>query len=141
MIRKSIISERAPEAVGPYPHAKRVGNFLFVSGMGPRKKGSSEIPGVTLDACGKVIAHDTAVQCRSVFDNIRLILEDAGAKWEDIVDVTAFLTDIAKDFAAYNKVYAEYFPLPSNRPARTTVEVAALPTPIAIEVKVVAVVE
>ncbi len=139
MIRSSIISSRAPEAVGPYPHAKRAGTFIFVSGVGPRKKGSNEIPGVTLDASGRVISRDIAVQCRSVFDNIRLILEDAGARWEDIVDVTVFLTHLEEDFPIYNRVYAEYFP--SDRPARTTVEVTALPTPIDIEVKVVAVIE
>jgi 2-aminomuconate deaminase len=137
MLQASIISDRAPEPVGPYPHARRAGNLLFVSGIGPRKKGSKDIPGATLDANGRLMSYDIVVQCRSVFDNIRLILEDAGAQWEDIVDVTTFLTNIKDDFAIYNKVYAEYFP--TLRPARTTVEVTALPTPIAIEVKVIAV--
>jgi len=131
-----IFSARAAEAVGPYPHARRVGNLLFVSGLGPRKRGSKEIPGTTVDAAGRVVGHDIVVQCRSVFENVRLILEDAGFLWEEIVDVTTFLTDMKGDFAAYNKVYAEYFP--TTRPARTTVEVPALPTPIAVEVKIIA---
>jgi len=131
-----IISERAAEPVGPYPHARRVGNMLFVSGLGPRRRGSKEIPGATLDASGNAIAHDITIQCRSVFENARLILEDAGFGWEDIVDVTTFLTDMKGDFATFNKVYAEHFP--KNRPARTTVEVTDLPTPIAIEIKIIA---
>lgn len=131
-----IFSDRAAEAVGPYPHARRVGNFLFVSGLGPRKRGSKDIPGTTLDASGRVVAHDIVAQCHSVFENICLILEDAGFCLEDVVDVTTFLTDMKGDFATYNKVYAEYFP--HTRPARTTVEVTALPTPIAIEMKVIA---
>lgn len=131
-----VFSERAAEAVGPYPHARRVGNLLFVSGLGPRKRGSQEIPGTTVDASGRVIAHDIVAQCHSVFENVRLILGDAGFSFEDVVDVTTFLTDMKRDFAMYNKVYAEYFP--KSRPARTTVEVTALPTPIAIEMKVIA---
>lgn len=124
--------------MGPYPHARRVGNLLFLSGVGPRKRGSKEIPGVTLDAHGKVVDHDIEAQCRSVFENVRLILEDAGSSWEKLVDVTVFLTDMQRDFAAYNRVYAEYFK--DNLPARTTVEVTALPTPIAIELKCIAVI-
>src|SRR5262245_35336488 len=128
----TIHSDRAPEPVGPYPHAKRVGNLLFLSGVGPRERGTTTIPGATLDAAGKVIAHDIAAQCRSVFQNVRTILEDAGASWNDIVDVTVFLTDM-NDFAAYNRVYAEHFAGPGKpNPTRTTVEVTALPTPIAI---------
>jgi len=134
--RDMVISPRAAEPVGPYPHARRAGPFLFLSGIGPRKRGSSEIPGVTLDGNGNVTAHDIEQQCRSVFENVRLIIEDAGANWDEIVDVTVFLTHLQADFPTYNRVYAEYFP--SNRPARTTVEVTRLPTPIAIEVKVVA---
>lgn len=133
---ESIISDRAAEPVGPYPHAVRVDNLLFVSGLGPRKRGRKEIPGTTVDASGRVVAHDIVAQCHSVFENARLILEDAGFAWEDIVDVTAFLTDLKGDFATYNKVYAEHFP--THRPARTTVEVTALPTPIAIEIKIIA---
>ena len=133
-----IISARAAEAVGPYPHARRAGNLLFVSGIGPRRRGAKEIPGVTLDARGKVASYDIAVQCRSVFENLRFILEDAGTTWERIVDVTVFLTNM-DDFAAYNAVYAEHFP--EIRPARTTVEVTRLPTPIAIEVKAIATID
>jgi 2-aminomuconate deaminase len=133
---ESITSLRAPEPVGPYPHARRLGNLLFLSGIGPRTRGSREIPGVTLDAAGNVIRYDFERQCRMVFENVRAVLEDAGARWEDIVDVTVFLTNMRDDFPVYNRLYAEYFP--TDRPARTTVEVTALPTPIAIEVKVVA---
>jgi len=135
---ESIISPRGPEPVGPYPHAKRVGELLFVSGMGPRRRGIKDIPGVMLDADGAVDSYDIEAQCRGVFDNIRMILEDAGSSWDRIVDVTVFLTNM-DDFAAYNRVYAEYFAGPGKpNPARTTVEVARLPTPIAIEVKVIA---
>ena len=134
-----VISERAAEAVGPYPHARRVGNLLFVSGIGPRRRGSKEIPGVTLDAQGQIVTYDIVEQCRSVFENTRFILEDAGSSWDRIVDVTAFLTNM-NDFAAYNKVYAEHFP-PENRPSRTTVEVSRLPTPIAVELKVIAAID
>ncbi len=138
---ESILSPRGPEPVGAYPHAKRVGNLLFISGMGPRRRGEAQIPGVTLDAAGRVVSYDIAVQCRAVFDNLRWILEDAGAKWENIVDVTTFLTDM-NDFGAYNKVYAEHMAGPGKpNPARTTVAVTALPTPIAIELKVIAVMD
>lgn len=132
-------SQRAPEPVGAYPHAKRVGDLLFISGMGPRKRGSREIPGVTLDASGNVTAYDIEVQCRSVFENIRMVLEDAGSSWERIVDVTVFLTNMKRDFGTFNRLYAEYFAGPGKpNPTRTTVEVTALPTPIAIELKVIA---
>jgi len=136
---ESFESTRAPEPVGAFPHAKRVGNLLFLSGIGPRVRGSKEIPGVTLDAAGGVQSYDIDVQCRAVFENVRLVLEDAGAKWTDIVDVTVFLTDMKKDFATYNRIYPEYFAGPGKpNPTRTTVEVGALPTPIAIELKVIA---
>ena len=131
-----IHSSKAPEPVGLYPHARRVGNLLFLSGVGPRKRGSKEIPGVTLDAQGKVVAYDIETQCRSVFDNVRYILEDAGSGWDKLVDVTVYLTDMQRDFAAYNRLYAEYFK--ENQPCRTTVQVTALPTPIAIELKCIA---
>jgi 2-aminomuconate deaminase len=135
----SIQSNRAPEPVGAYPHAKRVGNLLFLSGIGPRKRGSKEIPGVTIDSTGRVTGRDIATQCMSVFENVRLVLEDAGARWEDIVDVTVFLTHMREDFDTFNKLYAEAFSGPAKpNPTRTTVEVAALPTPIDIELKVVA---
>ncbi|MGH8401362.1 MAG: RidA family protein [Gammaproteobacteria bacterium] len=129
-------SQRAPEPVGLYPHARRVGNLLFLSGVGPRQRGAKEIPGVTLDAQGKLLAHDIEAQCRSVFENVRLILEDAGSSWDKLVDVTVFLTDMKGDFATYNRLYAEYFR--GNQPCRTTVEVTSLPTPIAIELKCIA---
>ncbi|MBV9241010.1 MAG: RidA family protein [Acidobacteria bacterium] len=132
----AIESTRAPEPVGLYPHARRVGDLLFLSGVGPRERGSAKIPGVELDEAGNVVAHDIEEQCRSVFRNVRYILEDAGSAWENIVDVTVFLTNMKADFAAYNRIYAEYFA--DNQPCRTTVEVNALPTPIAIELKVIA---
>jgi 2-aminomuconate deaminase len=134
----SISSDLAPEPVGPYPHARRVGNLLFLSGVGPRKKGSKEIPGVTLDANGNIISYDIEEQCRNVFQNVKVILEASGSKWEDLVDVTVFLTNMKKDFATYNRIYKEYFV--TNQPCRTTVEVVALPTPIAIELKCIAVI-
>ncbi|MEY2495253.1 MAG: 2-aminomuconate deaminase [Verrucomicrobiota bacterium] len=136
---QSFESSRAPEPVGAFPHAKRVGSFLFLSGIGPRVRGSKEIPGVTLDAGGNVANYDIEVQCGAVFENVRLVLEDAGATWNDIVDVTVFLTNMKKDFPIYNRIYAEYFAGKGKpNPTRTTVEVTALPTPIAIELKVIA---
>jgi len=136
---KTFQSPRAPEPVGAFPHAKRVSNFLFLSGIGPRVRGSKQIPGVTLDAAGNVVSYDIEKQCRAVFENVRLVLEDAGASWNDIVDVTVFLTNMKKDFPIYNKLYAEYFAGPGKpKPTRTTIEVTALPTPIAIELKVIA---
>jgi len=139
MVSESFQSSRAPEPVGAFPHAKRVGNFLFLSGIGPRVRGSKEIPGITLDAEGKIASYDIATQCRAVFENVRLVLEDADASWTDIVDVTVFLTNMKSDFPVYNKLYAEYFAGEGNpNPTRTTVEVTALPTPIAIELKVIA---
>ena len=134
----AVFSERAPEPVGPYPHARRAGGLLFLSGIGPRTRGSKEIPGVTRDAAGRVVGHDIAAQCRSVFQNIRTVLEDAGSSWERIVDVTVFLTSM-DDFAEYNRVYAEHFK--GDRPSRTTVEVSRLPTDIAIELKVIATID
>ena len=132
-------SKRAAEPVGAFPHAKRVGDFLFLSGIGPRVRGSKEIPGVTLDSAGKIDSYDIAKQCHAVFENVRLVLEDAGATWNSIVDVTVFLTNMEKDFPIYNKLYAEYFAGEGKpNPTRTTVEVTALPTPIAIELKVIA---
>ena len=131
-----INSDKAPEPVGLYPHARRVGNLLFLSGVGPRKRGSKEIPGVTLDANGKITSYNIEEQCRSVFENVRLILEASGSRWENLVDVTVFLTNMKDDFKTYNKMYAEYFK--DNQPCRTTVEVLSLPTPIAIELKCIA---
>ena len=136
---ESFESSRAPEPVGAFPHAKRVGDFLFLSGIGPRLRGSKEIPGVTRDSAGRIMSYDIEVQCRAVFENVRFVLEDAGASWEDIIDVTVFLTNMEKDFPIYNKLYAEQFAGPGKpNPTRTTIEVTALPTPIAIELKVIA---
>jgi 2-aminomuconate deaminase len=134
-----INSENAPEPVGAYPHARKVGNLLFLSGVGPRKKGSREIPGVTLDAEGRIAAHDIELQCHAVFQNVRSILEASGSRWENLVDVTVFLTNMKEDFPAFNRIYAEYFK--ENQPCRTTVEVNALPTPIAIELKCIATID
>lgn len=134
--RDRIDSHAAPEPVGSYPHARRVGDLLFLSGVGPRQRGSSDIPGVTLGETGDVIDHDIAAQCHAVFDNVRLILEEAGSEWNNLVDVTVFLTDMKRDFAVFNQLYAEYFA--ENQPCRTTVQVQALPTPIAIELKCIA---
>jgi 2-aminomuconate deaminase len=132
----SIESARAPEPVGPYPHARRAGPLLFLSGVGPRKRGSKEIPGVTLGGDGRVASYDFEVQCRATLDNIQAILAEAGANFDDVVDVTVFLTNMEDDFQTMNRIYAEYFTGP--RPARTTVEVTKLPTPIAVEIKMVA---
>tara|TARA_B100001540_G_C15809629_1_gene643837 strand:- start:3182 stop:3598 length:417 start_codon:yes stop_codon:yes gene_type:complete len=129
-------SERAPQAVGLYPHARKVGNLLFLSGVGPRKAGQKEIPGVTLDEKGEIVNYDIREQCHSVFENIRFILEDAGSSWDNIVDVQVFLTNMKDDFKTYNKIYAEYFK--NNQPCRTTIEIKSLPTPIAIELKIIA---
>lgn len=139
MSSQNIHSQKAPEPVGLYPHAKRVGNLLFLSGIGPRERGSKKIPGVTLDEQGNIISYDIATQCHSVFANVKAVLEEAGSSWDKIVDVTVFLTNMKDDFPVFNKIWAEYFK--ENPPCRTTVEVNCLPTPIAIELKVIAVIE
>ncbi len=126
-------SNTAPPPLGAYPHARQVGNLLFLSGVGPRKKNSKDIPGVSLDEQGNIVDYDIATQCHSVFANVCDILEAAGAQWTDLVDVTVFLTNIDDDFSTYNKLWAEYFK--ENPPCRTTVEINKLPTPIAIELK------
>lgn len=136
MSNEKFETQRAPEPVGAYPHARRVGNLLFLSGVGPRKRGSKEIPGVTLNAEGEVTAVDIDAQCKSCFDNVRAVVEDAGSSWDQIVDVTVFLTNMKRDFPGFNAAYAKAFA--TNQPARTTVEVGALPTPIAVELKVIA---
>lgn len=135
----SFDSSRAPEPVGLYPHARRVGDLLFLSGVGPRERGTKKIPGVELNDAGETVSYDIETQCRSVFQNVRYILEDAGSSWDNIVDVTVFLTNMKDDFATYNRVYAEYFA--DNQPCRTTVEINKLPTPIAIELKVIATID
>ena len=129
-------AENAPKPVGLYPHARRVGNLLFLSGVGPRKAGSKDIPGVELDSDGNIVSYDIEAQCHSVFQNVRAILEASEASWMDLVDVTVFLTNMDDDFATYNRIYAEYFA--DNQPCRTTVEINKLPTPIAIELKCIA---
>jgi len=139
MNHERINSSKAPEPVGLYPHARRVGNLLFLSGVGPRERGTKIIPGVELDDAGRIISYDIETQCRSVFQNVRYILEDAGSSWDNIIDVTVFLTNMKADFAVYNKIYAEYFA--DNQPCRTTVEISSLPTPIAIELKVIATID
>lgn len=133
---KSIVSSKAAEPVGLYPHAKRVGNLLFLSGIGPRERGEKKIPGVELDEKGNIISHDIETQCHSVFRNVKAVLEEAGSSWERIIDVTVFLTNMKEDFPTYNKIWAEYFS--GNPPSRTTIEIKSLPTPIAIELKIIA---
>lgn len=128
----------APKAVGRYPHARRVGDLLFLSGIGPRDPATNGVPGNVVDADGRLMAYDIVAQCHSVFANVRAVLEASGARWEDLVDVTVYLTDMARDFAAYNAVWAEYFPDVETAPCRTTLGITALPTPIAIELKCVA---
>lgn len=131
-------SDKAPEPVGAYAHARKEGNLLFLAGMGPRKRGSKEIPGVQLDSNGKIQSYDIEKQTLSVFENIKTVLEDSGSKWDNIIDVTVFLTNMDEDFKIFNKLWAEQFNNPNNLPTRTTVEVVKLPTPIAIELKVIA---
>jgi len=136
MAEDRINSSKAPEPVGLYPHARKVGNLLFLSGVGPRERGSKKIPGVELDEKGTIISYNIETQCRSVFQNVKYILEDAGSSWDKIVDVQVFLTNMKDDFTTYNRVYAEWFK--DNQPCRTTIEINCLPTPIAIELKVIA---
>ena len=136
MNKEQFNSDRAPKAVGLYPHARKVGDLLFLSGVGPRKAGQTDIPGVTLNTNGEIERYDIEEQCHSVFNNIKYILEDAGSSWEKIVDVQVFLTNMKDDFKTYNKIYADYFK--ENQPCRTTIEIKSLPTPIAIELKVIA---
>jgi 2-aminomuconate deaminase len=133
-----IESKNAPKPVGLYPHARRVGNLLFLSGVGPRERGKKEIPGVKLDGNGNIISYDIERQCHSVFKNVRTILEEAGSGWDKLVDVTVFLINMKDDFETYNRLYAEYFK--SNQPCRTTLEIISLPTPIAIELKCIAII-
>lgn len=138
-----INTDKAPKPVGLYPHARRVGNLLFLSGVGPRTAGSdandSGVPGLKLDHNGNFVEFDFEAQCRSVFDNVRAVLEASGSRWENLVDVTVFLVNMKRDFKTYNRIYAEYFK--DNQPCRTTVEINSLPTPIAIELKCIATVD
>jgi 2-aminomuconate deaminase len=130
-----ISTDKAPKPVGLYPHARKVGNLLFLSGIGPRTV-SDEIPGLTLDKNGNFLEFDFEAQCRNVFDNVKIVLEESGSSWDKLVDVTVFLVNMKRDFVVYNKIYAEYFK--ENQPCRTTVEINSLPTPIAIELKCIA---
>ena len=143
MSQDRINASNAPKPVGAYPHARQVGNLLFLSGVGPRTAGSdgsdSKVPGLEVNANGHFVKFDFEAQCHAVFQNVRAVLEASGSNWENLVDVTTFLTDMKRDFKAYNKVYAEYFE--GNQPCRTTVEVNALPSPISIELKCIATID
>ena len=139
VMSEKISTEKAPKPVGLYPHARRVGNLLFLSGIGPRTPMTDEIPGLERDKNGNFIQFDFAAQCRSVFDNVRIVLEESGSSWDKLVDVTVFLVDMKRDFQTYNKIYAEYFK--DNQPCRTTVGIDSLPTPIAIEMKCIAIID
>jgi 2-aminomuconate deaminase len=135
---ETIHTQAAPKPVGHYPHARRVGDLLFLSGIGPRSPQDNSIPGNLHDAAGELIDYDMALQCHAVFANVRAVLEACGADWSSLVDVTVYLTDMARDFKIYNRIWAEYFPDPATAPCRTTLGISALPTPIAIELKCVA---
>jgi len=132
----SILTEKAAKPLGLYPHSRKVGNLLFLSGIGPRKAGTDEIPGLKLDKYGNYIEFDFEAQVRSVFDNVRTVLEESGSSWDKLVDVTVFLVHMKRDFHIYNKLYAEYFK--DSMPCRTTVEVSSLPSSISIELKCIA---
>jgi 2-aminomuconate deaminase len=134
-----IITDNASKPLGAYPHARKVGNLLFLSGIGPRNPKDNSIPGLELDAEGNIVKYDIEAECHSVFANIKAVLEASGSSWDKIVDVTVFLTNMKKDFSVYNKIYADYFT--SVQACRTTVEVKSLPTPIAIELKVIATID
>ena len=136
MSKEILNSSKAPEPVGAYPHARKVGNLLFLSGVGPRERGTKKIPGVELKEDGTISSYDIEKQCHSVFNNVKTILEDSGSSWDNVVDVTVFLTNMKEDFKIYNRLYAEYFK--DNQPCRTTLEINCLPTPIGIELKVIA---
>ncbi len=138
-MNEKIVAPLAPEPVGLYPHARKVGNLLFLSGVGPREKDRKSIPGVTLDESGDIMDYCIETQCRSVFNNVRMILEASGSSWDQLVDVQVFLTNMKDDFKIYNNIYAEYFA--DNQPCRTTIEINCLPTPIAIELKCIATIE
>ncbi len=138
-MKEIIKTDNASAPLGAYPHARRVGNLLFLSGIGPRNPKDNSIPGLELDKDGNIVKYDIEAECHAVFANVKAVLEASGSSWEKIVDVTVFLTNMKKDFPVYNKVYADYFT--SVQACRTTVEVKSLPTPIAIELKVIAVVD
>ncbi len=142
MAGKEIInSAKAPEPVGLYPHARRAGNTLYLSGVGPRERGTTKIPGVELDEKGNIKSYDIETQCRSVFQNVKWILEEAGSGWDKLIDVTVYLTNMKDDFPVYNRLWAEYFKDVKTPPSRTTLEILSLPTPIAIELKCIATID
>lgn len=136
---ETIRTDNAPRAVGSYPHARRIGQWLLLSGIGPRSATDDSIPGNVHDAHGNLLAYDIEAQCHSVFANVKAVLAASGAGLDDLVDVTVYLTDMAADFKTYNRIWAEYFPNPAKAPCRTTLGITALPTPIAIELKCTAV--
>jgi len=135
-MNENIKTDKAPQPVGSYPHARRVENLLFLSGVGPRRPGTNVIPGVMMDGQGNPVGHDIDAQCHSVFENVKIILDESGSHWENLVDVTVFLTNMKRDFDVFNKIYSDFFK--NNQPCRTTIEVNCLPTPIAIELKCIA---
>lgn len=139
MVNKIINTEAAAKPLGAYPHARRIGNLLFLSGIGSRSAADNSIPGLEQDEAGNIVKYDIEAECRQVFANVKAVLEASGSSWDKMVDVTVYLTNMKKDFAAYNKIYGEYFN--EVQACRTTVEVKSLPTPIAIELKVIAVVD
>lgn len=139
MSNKIIHTEDAATPLGAYPHARRVGNLLFLSGIGPRNAADNSIPGLQLDADGNIVQYDIEAECHAVFANVKAVLEASGSSWDKIVDVTVFLTNMKKDFPVYNKIYGEYFK--NVQACRTTVEIKSLPTPIAIELKVIATID
>lgn len=134
-----IHSDNAAKPLGAYPHARKVGNLLFLSGIGPRSSKDNSVPGLELDAAGNIVKYDIEAECHSVFANVKAVLEASGSSWNKIVDVTVFLTNMKKDFPVYNKIYGEYFR--DVQACRTTVEIKSLPTPIAIELKVIATID
>ena len=136
---EKIFTDKAPKPVGLYPHARRAGNLLFLSGIGPREPQSNNIPGNEYDGKGNVIKYDMEAQCHSVFKNVKTVLEESGSRWENLIDVTVFLTNMKDDFPVMNRLYAEYFK--DNQPCRTTIEIKSLPTPIAIELKCIALID
>lgn len=138
---EAIHADGAPAAVGSYPHARLLGDLLFLSGIGPRSPLDNSIPGNVHAEDGKLLRYDIAAQCHAVFANVRTVLESAGAGWNDLIDVTVYLTDMAADFPTYNRIWAEYFPDSGQAPCRTTLGITALPTPIAIELKCIAAVK
>ncbi len=136
---EAINSDSAPKAVGSYPHARRSGHWLILSGIGPRSAIDNSIPGNVYDSNGLLTQYDIAAQCHAVFANIKAVLRASNASMEDLIDVTVFLTDMTKDFSTYNRIWAEYFPNPETAPCRTTLGISALPTLIAIELKCIAI--